>query len=281
MGLYGKYERVEDIPEEERKYYYIMDKFRPLEEIEWVDQLVNGRWTVRLPKFLADYHSWWPIWEKECHDSMAELLKPGMLLYDVGAFDGWQSAMFAQMVGGGENMVLVEPVTEMWANTKATWEQNGLFPPRASFIGFAGDYDTQGAKIWPYNWPIGPDYSQIIKAIKFKLMHEHGDCTECIKLDTLAYMPNFDSVPDALHIDVEGAGLKVLKGAKRLLQDGRQKGLLQRSRPLVWIALHPQFMRERFQTEPDELHEFMREMRYSSKLLAVDHEEHWLFTPND
>jgi FkbM family methyltransferase len=180
------------------------------------------------------------------------------------------------MVGGGRHMVLVEPVTEMWANTKATWEQNHLDPPRCAFLGFAGDYDTEDAIFHISGWPEGPDYSQIIKAIKFKLMHEHADCTPCFRLDTLI----FDKIvndrecltPNALHIDVEGAGLKVLCGAEKTL---RYK------RPIVWIALHPQFMRERFQTEPDELHEFMRSLRYSGKLLAVDHEEHYLFTPND
>lgn len=267
MGQFGKYEREEDIPLEERRFYYLGDKFRKVEEIEFVQQLVNGRWTVTLPKFLADYHSWWDIWEKECHMSMAELLKSGMLLYDVGAFDGWQSAMFSRMVGGPENMVLIEPVTEMWANTKATWERNNLDPPHASFLGFAGDYTTEKADVTLDAWPKGPDYSQMIKAIKFKLMHEHADNTECIRLDELALIAG---VPDAIHIDVEGAGLRVLTGARHILRVFK---------PIVWIALHPEFMRGRFNTEPEELHKFMRDLDYESKLLAVDHEEHYLFTP--
>lgn len=269
MGRFGKYDSAEEIPPEERKYYYVGDKFRAVEEIEFVPQLVNRRWVVVLPKFLAEYHQWWDYWELECHLSMDRHLRPGMLLYDVGAFDGWQSAMFSQMVGGPDNMVLIEPVTEMWANTKATWEKNNLLPPHASFLGFAGDYDTPKAEIAINHWPEGPDYSQMIKAIKFKLMHEHADSTECLKIDTMVLRKNACiRPPNALHIDVEGAGLKVLKGAEHTLR---------LHRPLVWIALHPAFMRERFKTEPEELHEFMASMGYIGTLLAEDHEQHWIF----
>jgi FkbM family methyltransferase len=268
MGQFGKYERAEDIPEEERKFYYIMDKYRKLEEIEFVDQLVNGIWTVRLPKFLAEYHSWWDVWEKETHLSMREHLKPGMLLYDIGAFDGWQSAMFSQMVGGAENMALIEPVKEMWSNTKATWDENKLGPPRLSFIGFAGDYNTDQAVVDVRQWPTEPDYSLIMKAIKFKLMHEHKDSTACLMVDKLV---DATGMPAALHIDVEGAGLKVLKGAEQTLREAK---------PLVWIALHPNFMRERFNTEPVELHKFMDEVGYNpGVLLASDHEDHFFFYP--
>jgi FkbM family methyltransferase len=270
MGLFGKYNSAEEIPPEERKYYYMGDKYRKVEEIEFVSQVVNGLWTVRLPKFLAEYHSWWPVWEKECHLSMAAALKPGMLLYDVGAFDGWQSAMFSQMVGGAKNMVLVEPVPEMWPNTKATWEQNGLEPPRASFMGFASDvnFDPPNqplAAVYRDAWPEGPDYSQMIKAIKFRLIHEHGEITPSITLDKLAQTAG---VPDAIHIDVEGAGLKVLRGAV---------GLLTERKPIVWIAIHPPFMIERFNTQPAELHSYMKDRGYAGKLLADDHEQHWVF----
>jgi FkbM family methyltransferase len=267
MAQFGKYERAEDIPPEERKYYYLGDKFRPLHEIEWVDITFNRRWPVRIPKFLHDYHDWWDFWEKECHDSMAEHLKAGMLLYDIGAFDGWQSAVFSQMVGGPENMVLIEPVPEMWANTRETWGQNNLFPPRASFCGFADDHFTPRAMVTFHGWPPGIDYSQIIKAIKFRNIHEHYASTESTTVDLLT-QPTM--VPQALHIDVEGAGLKVLKGAYHTLKNHS---------PLVWIAIHPEFMRQRYETEPEQLHDYMDSLGYKGTLLAIDHEEHWFFKP--
>ena len=265
MSQFGKYKTYDEIPDEEKKFYYAMDKFRPVESIEWVDILFNGIWPVRIPKFLHDYHDWWDFWEIHCHLSMQKHLKPGMVLYDVGAFDGWQSAVFSQMVGGPQSIVLIEPVPEMWANTKATWDQNKLKPPRGAFVGFAGDYDKEPLATYSNMWPIDVDYSQMIKAIKFRLMHEHVD-TPCIRLD------NRDPLwprPDALHIDVEGAELKVLKGAERTLRERR---------PLVWVAIHPEFMIDRFKTDPHELHKFMFDLGYTKHThLATDHEEHHLY----
>jgi FkbM family methyltransferase len=246
------------------------DKYRPVEEVEFVEKLVNKRWKVVIPKFLVDYHDWWDFWELECHLSMQDLLKPGMLLYDVGAFDGWQSAMFSQFVGGPQNMVLIEPCEPQWSNTKNTWDKNGLSAPKATFMGFAGDHDTPNGVINQGAWPqerVDLDYGQIIKAIKFKLIHmpEHAENTECIKLDTLA---NTVGVPDAIHIDVEGAGLTVLRGAENILRTRK---------PIVWIAIHPEFMIDRFNTYPHELHDYMASLGYTGKMLARDHEEHWLF----
>jgi FkbM family methyltransferase len=265
---FGPYKNADEIPEEERKYYYIMDKFRPADSIEFVEIKFNEIWPVKIPRFLYEYHSWWDYWERDCHLSMQANLKPGMLLYDVGAFDGWQSAVFSQMVGGPENMVLIEPVPEMWANTKLTWDKNVLAPPKASFVGFAANYDKD-PKLWVNTWPTDLDYSQILKAIKFRLLHEHADHTPAIMIDTIG-----DSIdpPDALHIDVEGAELEVLRGAYHTLKI---------KRPLVWIAVHPQFMQDRFQTVPDELAWYMNNLNYTGKLLATDHEEHWFWEPKE
>ena len=200
---------------------------------------------------------------------MADHLKPGMILYDIGAFDGWQSAVFSQMVGGPGNMVLIEPVPEMWANTKATWEQNKLGPPYATICGFAADYDTENPVITFYGWPPDIDYSRIIKALKFRNICEHRDSTEAITIDSLVQLQPA-LVPDALHIDVEGAGLKVLKGAESTLSQYK---------PLVWLAMHPDFMWDRYTTTPDQIHDFMGRLGYNGTLLAIDHEEHWAFFP--
>jgi FkbM family methyltransferase len=262
MSQFGKYKTYDEIPDEEKKFYYAMDKFRPVESIEWVDILFNGIWPVRIPKFLHDYHSWWDFWEIHCHLSMQKHLQPGMILYDVGAFDGWQSAVFSQMVGGPENIVLIEPVPEMWSNTRETWRQNNLAPPRGAFVGFAGDYDKP-SETFENMWPTGIDYSQMLKAIKFRLMHEHVD-TPCLKIDSMPFPK-----ADALHIDVEGAELKVLQGAEKLLRE---------KKPLVWLAIHPEFMRDRFNTEELKLHQFMFDMGYRKGThLATDHESHWFY----
>ena len=77
------------------------DTFEDVATLEFVEKLVNGKYPVKVPKFL-DHHQWWGNWERERFNSMEELLKPGMVFYDVGAFDGWQDVILSRFVGGGQ-----------------------------------------------------------------------------------------------------------------------------------------------------------------------------------
>lgn len=269
MGQFGKYEHAEDIPEDERKYYALGEKLRPIESIEFVDILFNKIWPVKIPKFLHDYHDWWDYWEIDCHLSMRKYLKPGMVLYDVGSFDGWQSAVFSQMVGGPKNIVMIEPCTEQWSNARLTWEKNGLGAPLGTYHGFVGNEQRHQPTIFHNSWPSGPDYTHVLKGIKFKFLHDPADKdVPCIRLDQFAANIR---LPDALHIDIEGAELEALRGAEKLLRA---------QRPIVWVAIHPEFMRDRFKRSPRDLHFYMDDLDYTGVHLATDHEEHWVFLPD-
>jgi FkbM family methyltransferase len=243
--------------------YEAGQKFRPVETIEFVDQQISGRWVVRIPKFLAEYHGWWDTWEKERHFSMFDHLKAGMLFYEVGASDGWQSAFYASMIGGASNMVLIEPTTELWPNIKAILEHNNLSLPRATYMGFCGERNIGNDSLQFSAWPEGPDYSQFVKGQMFSCL---GYATQkpCRTLDSLAVAIG---EPDALNIDVEGAELLVLQGAEKTLKE---------KHPLIWLSIHPEMM-ETFGHTPRMLFDFMEHCGYRNELLAVDHEQHFFF----
>src|SRR6266852_4340627 len=237
--------------------YEAGQKFRPIETIEFVDQQISGRWVVRIPRFLAEYHGWWDTWEKERHFSMFDHLEAGMLFYEVGASDGWQAAFYASMVGGASNVVLIEPTTELWPNIKTIWKHNNLSLPRATYMGFCGERDTGTGNAQFSTWPTGPDYSQFVKGQMFSCL---DDATQkpCRKLDSLAVAIG---EPEALNIDVEGAELLVVQGAEEILKE---------KHPLIWLSVHPEMM-ETFGHTPKMLFDFMERCGYKSELLAVDH----------
>jgi len=244
-------------------------KFRPVETIEFTEQTVNDRWRIRIPRFLAEYSGWWDTWEKERHLSMSQHLKPGMTFFDVGTSDGWQSILYALMLGGPQRMVLIEPTAEVWPNIKLIWEQNRLAMPKACYLGFLADSDTDQGCVHFGCWPDGPDYSHFLKGRAFTLLDDQGDAfVPRRKLDTLASLVRW---PDAINVDVEGAELLVLRGAEETLKSRH---------PLVWVSVHPEFMDKGFHHTPRMLHEFMSDCGYNGKLLAIDHEEHHLFTAN-
>ena len=162
------------------------DTFEDVATLEFVEKLVNGKYLVKVPKFL-DHHQWWGNWERERFDSMEELLKPGMVLYDCGAFDGWQDVILSRFVGGGQNMVLIEPVAENWANIKATWEANGVDVPRATYMGLiAPASQMKAARLYKSEWPDGPDYSNAISVTKFKHITENIESTTATTMSYLA-----------------------------------------------------------------------------------------------
>jgi FkbM family methyltransferase len=245
--------------------YEAGNKFRPVETIDFVEQAINDRWNIRIPRCIAEYHGWWDTWEKERHLSMAKHLKPGMSFFDVGTCDGWEAVVYSQMLGGAKKMMLIEPSVVMWPNIKLMWEKNRLAKPLATYCGFASDVDSSDrSSVNHSRWP-REARGDFMKGNAFMLMerNEHAAIPRR-KLDTLASQT---FVPDAISIDVEGAELLVLRGAQKILE---------KKHPLVWASIHPEFIK-RFGHTPDMLHEFMTDCGYSGEYLGNDHEDHYFF----
>jgi len=75
---------------------------------------------------------------------------------------------------------------------------------------------------------------------------------------------------DVITIDVEGSELEVLRGAEQTLRA---------LRPIVFVSVHPEFMRERWGQTPDDLLVQMEMWDYIPTYLGYDHEQHWIFKP--
>lgn len=205
---------------------------------------------------------------------MHHFLRPGDLVYDIGAEEGDQSCLYAQW---GCDVVLFEPNPQVWPNLRLNFEANGLTDRvRAYWVGFVGDEvsDTHdvmysarpsllhygGRTFWPTEarGPVCPDHLHVNLA-------ERPDL-RCTTIDQAA---KHLSPPDVLTIDVEGAEARVLAGAEQVLREVR---------PLVFCSIHPLAMRLYFDG-PEGLHDRMRHLGYTATYLATDHEEHWMFTP--
>lgn len=233
-----------------------------------IDLTINNRWTLKLPEHRRfQWHD--RLWEPERLDSMHANLRPGDVIYDVGAEEGDLPGLWAKW---GCHVALFEPNPRVWPNIRAIWEANGFPGPLAAFVGFAGDVTEPGygefGKIgdclgidgeWP-EWAHGP----MIDDHGFCHLWERPDLPK-IRLDDFAVTVR---PPDAITIDVEGSEAKVLAGAERILE---------KYRPLVWVSVHPDFMAQMYGQTPDDLFKLMESVGYERRHLATDHEEHYVF----
>ena len=242
--------------------------------VEMVDTLINGRWTLKLPAHRAARPQWDIAnggWETERLAAMHSVIEPAMTVFDAGAEEGDFPALYALW---GAQVVMFEPNPLVVPNIKAIWDANHLAPPLGFFTGFAAAAtNLTPAQMEPIfaqpdrdGWPACA-YGPVIGDHGFRNVCERFHDTPQIRIDDYCTMR--DVHPDVLTLDVEGAELEVLTGAEHTLKVRH---------PLVFASLHPTFIQEMYRQTVQDVHAFMEDCGYTGELLAVDHEEHWVFT---
>jgi FkbM family methyltransferase len=247
--------------------------FIPKDQIEWKKVKY-----IKLPLETTDedaqwlYELWlneplasWDVfsyWEVQRVLSMRKHLSEGDVLMDIGTEQGWCNLAYASMVGP-ENMILVEPTPEFWPNIRALWEKNfpGILPLRC-FPGFFSDVSTAKGVLKSGVWPT-ESKGDLIDRNSYKYIHEHADQVEQIRIDDFVEISGV--LPTALTIDVEGAELLVLQGARLFLKYNEVK---------VWISEHDDLAERDYGVKPGEVEIFMAELGYVREELATDHERH-------
>lgn len=230
-----------------------------------VETVINGKWALLLPEHRAARPEW-PTWEYERLRSMSLNIGSGDYVWDIGSEEGDLSALVQSWIGNNGSMVLMEPNPLVWPNIKLIWEANNLKPPVFCWVGFAGNEDrgwTEPLTDEPYTWPECAD-GPVISDHGFLQLGERPD-VPAVRLDTLR---EWIGAPSIIVLDCEGSEHEILKGAAATLVENK---------PLVYASLHPTFMREQYNTDPDELHQMMCDLGYREKLLGVQHEEFWAF----
>lgn len=238
-------------------------------EANFVDRLVAGKYHVRMPHHLS-LHERWDVWERERFASMESELRPGDVLFDIGAETGEMSAIYAQFVGA-ENMVLFESNPDNWQTIHATWQANGLADPKATFCGLVSNRHTSDADFDnSYNgvWPQVAFTGRVFTHRAYRYIHEHAASTPQIGIDEFVVTRGI--IPRAITMDCEGCEIRILKGAV---------GTLANHRPLLWASLHDDTALLNYNSTLQDVHELMAKLDYVGTLLADDHEAHWFYRP--
>lgn len=231
-------------------------------------------YSIMLPTWLSVWDVW-DYWERERIDSMKHnLTKDDVLLY-IGAEHGAMAALTAQSVDPSK-MILVEPSPEFWPGIKDTWKANGYADPMASFQALISEHGTKDIN-YVEAWPESAFADKICVKQAYRYVHNEGSIEEVgvltidqIALSLIEY--GHPSPITAISIDIEGAELLALRGARNVLQEYK---------PIVWVSIHPDLMERDYGHTREQVIEFMFSRGYDHKHLATDHEEHWVFTHRD
>jgi hypothetical protein len=131
---------------------------------EMVPAVLNGKFSIVLPKHRADRPEWYTEkgWEKKRLESMHQYLMEGDTIFYVGSEEGEMPAL-CQMWGA--EVVMFEPNDKVWPNTKVIWDANKLDPPLACFSGFASNRTSSKAPLILGGFP---------ESANGEVIHDHG-----------------------------------------------------------------------------------------------------------
>ena len=258
--------------------------------MNFVEHIFNGKYPVLVPDFEV------PDLQTEIHagrlDSMHELLKLGDIYLDIGTEMGWFAPIFARLVGA-ENMCLFEPSEAAWPNIRATWKENGLATPKATYWGFLGSlrgvrpedkrnwYKERHFKGIPTQeiygkmrewdtvngWPAVAYASNLVQKPAYRCLIE---CPYHRATTLDAWVEDTGIVPRALGMNIEGAEAMVLEGGQEVFK---------KYHPLVWVGMHANngALANGYGATQEELVQLMARCGYKAKFLEMSYEHWWLF----
>jgi FkbM family methyltransferase len=185
-------------------------------------------------------------YEPELVEKFCSLIADGMTVIDVGAHVGIYSLLASAKVGSCGKVVAIEPSP---ANARLLKQHLSVNQCRNVEVIEAAVADKQGQIVFKYR-PKATDPGSFANSMAYDISGENAN----VQVRTLDDICG-DLSPAIIKIDVEGAELLALRGAKQSLV---------RHRPTVIVAVHPEPMRT-LGTSPNQLMSYMRSLDYRGR----------------
>ncbi len=166
--------------------------------------------TVVLPEVVSTELFRHGMFEPALTAMVVHLLRPGDVFYDVGTHLGYYSILAAEIVGGGGQVVALEPTPR----TRAVLTRNLARYPQAQVLPDAAWFEPAELSFNDYGWRMSAYNSFSAGRL--------DDRAETIKVRarTLdAIISETGRTPDLLKIDAEAAELYVLQGLEKTMRD--------------------------------------------------------------
>lgn len=218
--------------------------------------LLNNELTWVLPHWRSLDQNY----EQETVASFFDEVKPGQVVWDVGAHVGLFSIIAARRVGRQGHVVAWEPSPNAFANLEHHLKINGLGEVTQCFQEAVNEGKTAEI-VFQLDAANETSFANRISynAANEKLHREIK--VRCRCLDEWAQ--NLDRQPDVIKMDIEGAEIFALRGAKRLLRGEFGK------RPKILLAVHPASIHQ-YGSSCDELVELVKALSYKVEKIHAE-----------
>lgn len=213
-----------------------------------------------LPPKRVEFWNKNPDWEAERIKAMLNFIQPSMRVMDIGAELGDITALMAKKLGKKGEMWAMEPVELMWPSIKKMFDLNGLKAP-TSYVGFMGAVNKNDPIVLK-DWPVIAYQEFVDGDVGFQHLDERWDLP-VLRIDDIGL--DFDMIT----MDTEGSEFEIILGAEETIH---------RCHPKLFISVHRQFMLDRYNQDASKLVQHLIFLGYEAKMIANDHEEHWVFT---
>jgi FkbM family methyltransferase len=152
-----------------------------------------------------------------------KLVRPGMVVYDVGANVGFYTVGAARLTGPSGRVLAFEPVLRNFVQLQRNAHLNGFDHVAAWNIALA---DSDGTAL--FNNSPNPTWGRLASVDGEGTANNEKTTVTVARLDSIVEREALP-LPDLIKIDVEGAEAAVLDGAT---------GVLSKARPILLIELH-------------------------------------------
>src|SRR5579862_6267459 len=205
-----------------------LESIVPLDKRLWIQipsGTAEGLWLKVFPKWEPGYLT--GCAEEGMNEALGRYLVPGSCFYDVGAHIGFYSLIAARLVGTAGQVIAFEPDPDNAKSVAENADRNGF---RRVSVVCAAVSESDGVVRFRRSGQDGPSRMSGMIVREGLPQTPGADILSCptVMLDSfcLSRQP-----PTVIKIDVEGAELQVLAGARALLE---------RQKPIVIIEVHDQ-----------------------------------------
>ncbi len=146
---------------------------------------------------------------------LAERLRPGLTVYDIGANCGQMSLFFAARTAPGGRVLAFEPAPQNVARLRRNLALNGVTSVQVFEAAVAEDDRPRRFNFNPGQHTTGG----LSESRAHAALSVQESEVACLSLDDL--LAQGEAAPDLIKIDVEGGGLGVIRGARQLLSEHR------------------------------------------------------------